>query len=105
MVVARSVTYRRTGVRFPPAPQDERLTRGLILQAPLSFLASVTGTQVHKMPQSACFAHIVHYVHVGTVDSVRAKNGSGQIQLMSTGRYRALAKWATTRWADLKTIF
>ena len=91
--------------RFPPAPQDERLTRGLIFQASLSFLASVTGTQVHKMPQSACFAHIVQYVHVGTVDSVRAKNGSGQIQLMSTGRYRALAKWATTRWADLKTIF
>lgn len=104
MVVARTVTLRRTGVRFPPAPQDKRLTRGLIFQASLSFLASVTGTQVHKMPQSACFAHIVQYVHVGTVDSVRAKNGSGQIQLMSTGRYRALAKWATTRWADLKTI-
>jgi hypothetical protein len=90
--------------RSANTPQDKRLTRGLIFQASLSFLASVTGTQVHKMPQSACFAHIVQYVHVGTVDSVRAKNGSGQIQLMSTGRYRALAKWATTRWADLKTI-
>ena len=40
------------------------------------------------MSQSACFAHVVQYVHVGTVDSVRSRNGSGQIQLMSTGRYQ-----------------
>ncbi|MEO2156909.1 MAG: hypothetical protein ABGY30_09850, partial [Acidimicrobiales bacterium] len=88
----------------PPSSTIQMIDEGLIFQASLSFLASVTGAQVHKMPQSACFAHIAQYIHVGAVDSVRAKNGSGHIQLMSTGRYRALAKWATTRWADLKTI-
>ena len=40
------------------------------------------------MSQSACFAHVVQWVHVGTVDSMRARNGSGQIQLMGAGCYR-----------------
>ena len=59
-----------------------------MFQASLSFQALPTGAQGHKMSQSACFAHVVQYVHAGTVDSVCARNGSGQIQLMSTGRYR-----------------
>ena len=54
----------------------------------LSFQASPTGAQWHKMSQSACFAHVVQWVHVGTVDSMRARNGSGQIQLMGAGCYR-----------------
>jgi len=40
------------------------------------------------MSQSAYFAHVVQYVHLGTFDLMRSRNGSGHIQLMSTGRYR-----------------
>jgi len=38
--------------RFPPAPQDERSTRGLIFQASLSFWASSAGTPLHTIAHS-----------------------------------------------------
>lgn len=40
------------------------------------------------MSQPACFTHVVQYVHVGTVEYMRARNGSGQIQLIGPGHYR-----------------
>ena len=90
MVVARTVTLRRTGVRFPPAPQDKQLTRGLIFQASLSFLASSRGTPLHTIAQRRVRSHVVQYVHLVTFVSMRARSGSGQIR--SLGQDRILVR-------------